>query len=430
MTNTNQSSNESAIDFTELLDRVDNDRELLLDLMAIFKEDFPRHIRELTDVIAARDLEKLGIVSHTLKGMLANLAVTRAATAAAKLEQLAHGGATEPEIADAFHAFQREVQGLVLEMEALSRRLLEKTLERAGYEVIAVENGLAAVRQLCQADGPRLALLDWIMPELDGPGVCREVRRQQDESYVYMVLLTSKESKEDIVTGLESGADDYLTKPFNVEELKARLRTGERILHLEGRLVEAREMMRFKATHDALTSIWNRGVIMDLLGRELMRSQRESGCTIVLLGDVDHFKAVNDTDGHLVGDEVLQEIARRLLLSIRSYDFVGRYGGEEFLLVLNNCKPQFAEVRAEDIRKIVSSRPIQTLAGPLQITMSFGLLLSDGWGVRPVEELLHEVDAALYAAKAAGRNCVRIARPSVGPTVSQLSIGEPAQRLR
>jgi two-component system cell cycle response regulator len=319
---------------------------------------------------------------------------------------------------------------LIADDEALSRRLLEKTLERAGYEVIAVENGLAAVRQLCQADGPRLALLDWIMPELDGPGVCREVRRQQDESYVYMVLLTSKESKEDIVTGLESGADDYLTKPFNVEELKARLRTGERILHLEGRLVEAREMMRFKATHDALTSIWNRGVIMDLLGRELMRSQRESGCTIVLLGDVDHFKAVNDTHGHLVGDEMLQEIARRLLLSIRSYDFVGRYGGEEFLLVLNNCKPQFAEVRAEDIRKIVSSRPIQTLAGPLQITMSFGLLLSDGWGVRPVEELLHEVDAALYAAKAAGRNCVRIARPSVGPTVSQLSIGEPAHRLR
>jgi diguanylate cyclase (GGDEF)-like protein len=317
---------------------------------------------------------------------------------------------------------------LIADDEALSRRLLEKTLERAGYEVIAVENGRAAVRELCQADGPRLALLDWVMPELDGPGVCREVRRQQDESYVYMVLLTSKESKEDIVTGLESGADDYLTKPFNVEELKARLRTGERILHLEGRLVEAREMMRFKATHDALTSIWNRGVIMDLLGRELMRSQRESGCTIVLLGDVDHFKSVNDTYGHLVGDEVLQEIARRLLLSIRSYDFVGRYGGEEFLLVLNNCKPQFAEGRAEDIRKIVSSRPIQTLAGSLNITMSFGLLLSDAWGVRPVEELLHEVDAALYAAKAAGRNCIRMAKPPVEPEMPLVSVREPVQR--
>jgi two-component system cell cycle response regulator len=319
---------------------------------------------------------------------------------------------------------------LIADDEALSRRLLEKTLERAGYEVVAVENGRAAVRQLCEADGPRLALLDWVMPELDGPGVCREVRRQQDESYVYMVLLTSKEAKEDIVAGLESGADDYLTKPFNVDELKARLRTGERILHLEGRLVEAREMMRFKATHDALTSIWNRGVIMDLLGRELMRSQRESGCTIVLLGDVDHFKAVNDTHGHLVGDEVLQEISRRLLLSIRSYDFVGRYGGEEFLLVLNNCKPQFAEARAEDIRRIVSSRPIQTLAGPLNITMSFGLLLSDGWGVRPVEELMHEVDAALYAAKAGGRNCVRVAKPPVEPEMPALSIREPVQRSR
>jgi two-component system cell cycle response regulator len=319
---------------------------------------------------------------------------------------------------------------LIADDEALSRRLLEKTLERAGYEVIAVENGRAAVRQLCQTDGPRLALLDWVMPELDGPGVCREVRRQQVDSYVYMVLLTSKESKEDIVAGLESGADDYLTKPFNVDELKARLRTGERILHLEGRLVEAREMMRFKATHDALTSIWNRGVIMDLLGRELMRSQRESGCTIVVLGDVDHFKAVNDTHGHLVGDEVLQEIARRLLLSIRSYDFVGRYGGEEFLLVLNNCKPQFAEARAEDIRRVVGNRPIHTLAGPLSITMSFGVLLSDAWGVRPVEELLHEVDAALYAAKAAGRNCIRVAKPAVDPQMALVPFREPVQRPR
>lgn len=117
MTNTNQHHNESAIDFTELLARVDNDRELLVDLMSIFKEDFPRHVRELTAVIAARDLKKMTVVSHTLKGMLANLAVTRAAAAAAKLEQLAHAGATEPEIADAFRAFQREVQGLLPEME-------------------------------------------------------------------------------------------------------------------------------------------------------------------------------------------------------------------------------------------------------------------------------------------------------------------------
>src|ERR1700692_2354981 len=238
---------------------------------------------------------------------------------------------------------------------------------------MAVENGRLAVEQLSRPDGPRLALLDWVMPELDGPGVCKAIRQNQERrAYVYMVLLTSKESKEDIVTGLESGADDYLTKPFNADELKARLRTGERILLLEGRLVEAREQMRFKATHDALTSIWNRGVIMDLLGRELSRSQRESGCTIVVLGDVHHFKSINDPHGHPVGDEVLQEIARRLLLSIRSYDFVGRYGGEEFLLVLNNCNPQSAEARAEELRKVVNSRPIQTAIGAVQVSMSLG----------------------------------------------------------
>ena len=186
-------------------------------------------------------------------------------------------------------------------------------------------------------------------------------------------------------------------------------------------------MMRFKATHDALTSIWNRGVIVDLLGRELARSQRESGCTIVLLGDIDHFKSINDTHGHLVGDEVLKEIARRLLLSIRSYDFVGRYGGEEFLMVLNNCNPQSVQARAEELRKVVNSQPIQTAIGTVQVSMSLGVLLSSDWGVRPVEELLYEVDAALYAAKAAGRNCVRMAKPSADV---RLAIKETVQRLR
>ena len=317
---------------------------------------------------------------------------------------------------------------LIADDEAISRRLLEKTLTRAGYEVTAVENGRLAVEQLKRQDAPRLALLDWVMPELDGPGVCKELRKLQERAYVYVVLLTSKEAKEDIVAGLESGADDYLTKPFDAEELKARLRTGERILNLEDKLVEAREQMRFKATHDALTSLWNRGAIMDLLGRELARSQREATCTIVMLGDVDHFKSINDNYGHTVGDEVLQEIAQRLLSCIRSYDFVGRYGGEEFLVVLNNCKPQFAETRAEEIRAAISNRPIQTTSGPLPVTMSLGLLLSDNWGIRPVVELLQEVDAALYAAKAAGRNCVRVAKPEASGDAVPVAVRETVPR--
>jgi two-component system, cell cycle response regulator len=319
---------------------------------------------------------------------------------------------------------------LIADDETVSRRLLEKTLTRAGYEVSAVENGRLAVDQLRRADAPRLALLDWVMPELDGPGVCRELRQLHERPYTYVVLLTSKESKEDIVIGLESGADDYLTKPFNAEELKARLRTGQRILSLEDKLVEAREQMRFKATHDALTSLWNRGAIMEMLARELARSHRESNSTVMMLGDVDHFKSINDTHGHPVGDEVLQEIARRLLTCVRSYDFVGRYGGEEFLVVLNNCKPESAEGRAEKIREAVSNDAVQTASGALSVTMSLGLLLSVDWGPRPVAELLQEVDEALYAAKAAGRNCVRRARPEASGETVGATVRESVQRGR
>jgi diguanylate cyclase (GGDEF)-like protein len=188
--------------------------------------------------------------------------------------------------------------------------------------------------------------------------------------------------------------------------------------------------MRFRATHDPLTSLLNRGAIMDLLGRELHRSQREQKSTAILLGDVDHFKQVNDTLGHVVGDEVLGEIANRLLASVRSYDFVGRYGGEEFLVVLNGCDPPYAPGRAEAIRKSVSNRPIQTVKGPLALTMSFGVLLSADWGPRSVEELLHEVDIALYQAKDAGRDCLRMAKPDAKTEAPQAALPQPVRRAR
>jgi diguanylate cyclase (GGDEF)-like protein len=319
---------------------------------------------------------------------------------------------------------------LIADDEALSRKLLEKILQRSGYDVIAVENGRLAAEQLCKPDGPRLALLDWMMPELDGPGVCREVRRHRKLSYVHMILLTSKESKQNIVQGLQSGADDYLIKPCDPEELKARLRTGLRILKLEDQLVEAREGMRFKASHDPLTGLFNRGVIMDLLGRELARTHREQGCTTILLGDVDHFKNVNDTYGHTIGDDVLREVARRLLLSVRSYDFVGRYGGEEFLIVLINCNASSGFARAEEIRKTVANSPVQTGRGPVAVTVSFGILSSSDWGVRPVEQLLRETDVALYASKAAGRNCCRVATPQASLAAAELPLQAPPNRTR
>lgn len=302
---------------------------------------------------------------------------------------------------------------LIADDDEMSRRLLEKTLEREGYEVIAVANGRLALQQLSLPDGARLALLDWMMPEMDGPRVCLEVRKSHERPYIHIVLLTSRGSKDDVVAGLEAGADDYLTKPWYPAELTARLRAGQRILQLEDRLVEARETMRYKATHDALTSLLNRGIIVDLLSRELSRTRREKGCTVVMLGDLDHFKSVNDEFGHIVGDEVLREVAHRLLASVRSYDFVGRYGGEEFLIVLNNCDASQAAVRAEEVRNGIAEQPVQTTRGPLPITMSLGVLASRDWDLSLVEDILAEADSALYRAKAEGRNCVRHAKPTV-----------------
>jgi diguanylate cyclase (GGDEF)-like protein len=302
---------------------------------------------------------------------------------------------------------------LIADDDRLSLRLIERTLERAGYDVTAVKNGGRAAEEMCRPDGPRLALLDWVMPELDGPAVCREIRRQRSDRHVHLILITSKDSKQDVVCGLESGADDYLVKPFDPEELKARLRSGLRILQLEDNLLEAREQMRYKATHDSLTSLLNRGTIIELLARELTRTRREKSCTVIVLADLDHFKAVNDTYGHPVGDEVLREVGRRLLGSVRSYDFVGRYGGEEFLVVLNNCNASKALSRAEQIRNAISHTLILTAKGPLKITLSLGAFASLGDYPWSAEEVLCEVDRALYEAKAAGRNCCRLANADV-----------------
>src|SRR5271165_2966184 len=315
---------------------------------------------------------------------------------------------------------------LVAEDDLLSRMMLEKSLERAGYEVLAVSNGARALAVLDTEDPPRLALLDWVMPEKDGIEVCREVRRHREKPYTYLILLSSKESKKDIVQGLEAGADDYLTKPYDEEELKARLRAGERILDLEDHLVEARESMRFQATHDPLTSLWNRGVIEELLSREIHRSRREKTCTVVMLCDVDHFKLVNDQFGHNIGDDVLRELACRLQHSVRSYDMVGRFGGEEFLVILNKCDVNSAPVRAEHIRTAIAKKPFQTRSDPLTITISVGVALSTDFPNQTVDEILAGVDAALYAAKSAGRNCVRRAQPATGAEISEISQAEPA----
>lgn len=315
---------------------------------------------------------------------------------------------------------------LIADDDPVSRLLMQRTLEKFGYEVLLAADGRTAAEILSRSDGPRLALIDWMMPELDGPGLCREIRSLRDGSYVYILLLTSKQDSEDVVAGLEAGADDYITKPCHPAELRARLRTGRRILMLEENLVRAREEMRFKATHDGLTELWNRAAILALMRSELHRALREGKPTAVLLCDIDHFKRVNDDHGHLVGDIVLEEVARRLISAVRPYDAVGRYGGEEFLILLSDCGRNTLKARAEEVRAVVASAPVDTGRAEIPISISIGAVTCDDWNEDvPLERILTRADIALYRAKAEGRNCAAIADP-----VAEVRASTQLSRLR
>jgi len=298
---------------------------------------------------------------------------------------------------------------LIADDEPVSRRILQGLLGKWGYEVVSAEDGDAAWEKLKSPDAPRMALLDWMMPGQNGVDVCRALRKLRPEPYTYILLLTAKDAKESIVEGLESGADDYLTKPFNPQELKARIRVGLRLLELEDNLVQAREAMRFKATHDTLTGVWNRGAILETLERETWRSRRERQSLGVLIADLDHFKSVNDMYGHPVGDAVLREATRRMQMDVRPYDAVGRYGGEEFLILLPGCNSSETREKAERLRQVIFREPVETQSGALNVSMSVGGVATADWPEDNPNQILQMADAALYRAKEEGRNRIVMA---------------------
>ena len=297
---------------------------------------------------------------------------------------------------------------LVAEDERITQRILQALLHNWGDEVVCVSDGLAAWKILEEDDAPRLAILDWVMPGLDGFEICQRLRRIENRPYTYVFLLTSRNQGDDLVRGLEAGADDYLTKPINQAELRARLQTGRRILGLQEQLLAAHEELKNKASHDSLTRLWNRGAVLELLERELARCSREGVPLSVVMCDLDHFKRVNDNLGHLAGDAVLREAAERLRAALRQSDLLGRYGGEEFLVVLPNCDVNEGMQAAERLRAAIGETPFALAEAPLSLTISLGVAATDVKRAVSTHHLLHAADTALYRSETRrSRNCTQ-----------------------
>jgi two-component system, cell cycle response regulator len=294
---------------------------------------------------------------------------------------------------------------LLVEDSYIERRKLGAFLTEWGFEHESVGSGTEAVKLLESVNPPDLVLLDWLLPGLDGIDVLRRIRKLSQGSYIYTVMLTAKTHKKDRITAMEAGADDYLAKPIDPTDLRSRIVVGKRILELQ-------QSLRFAATHDFLTNLLNRSEILAALQREIARGARQQASMTIILADIDHFKRVNDTFGHAAGDEVLKEVTRRLKVDLRPYDLVGRYGGEEFLILLPGCSLENGKRRADAIRSLVCKGPVQTPFGTSSVTVSMGLTETSVCRDCSVSEFLREADLSLYEAKKKGRNRVEVFSPS------------------
>lgn len=297
------------------------------------------------------------------------------------------------------------IRVLIAEDDKLCRTILEKNLRKWGYDIISTEDGNEAWKKI-QENGIQIAILDWIMPKMDGVELCKRIRGKKWDEYIYLIMLTVRNNQSDIRKGFDAGVDDYITKPFDTHELRARLQTGKRIIDLQNQLLDSQKKLHEIATHDTLTRLINRYEILNVLTDEFHRSLRENKPLSTVMLDIDFFKKVNDSYGHDVGDEVLVEVASRLKGAVRRYDKVGRYGGDEFLAILPGCNLRNATKIAERLRRAVCMERIQTEAGQLYVTVSVGCASSETQSHKSIEYLIKFSDKAMYHAKNMGRNCV------------------------
>lgn len=300
---------------------------------------------------------------------------------------------------------------LLAEDDPVSRKLLEMNLTKAGYNVVSVADGRAAVEKFTENFFP-IIVTDWEMPEMDGPELIRTIRETNTTGYVYIILLTSRDSKADTISGLESGADDYLTKPFNPHELRARLNTGIRILDLERSLKQANEEIRYLSITDPLTGCFNRGYLTERIEQEVSRVKRYDRPFALVLCDIDFFKKINDNHGHQAGDEVLRAFVSTITNCIRfQVDWMVRYGGEEFVVVLPETSCEGLSFISERLRSTTEKMVVPIENELLKITASFGgICIDKDTAVEKVnlEAILKRADELLYTSKSSGRNKITV----------------------
>ena len=297
---------------------------------------------------------------------------------------------------------------LVADDDLLLRRMLEHELRLAGYDVVTVGDGLEAWDVL-QREHIRMLVVDWLMPGLDGSDLIRRIRAAGWPGYTYIILLTAKNGRDEIVEGLNLGADDFVAKPFQREELVARMGVGARILDLEERLSALVAREEALAVLDILTGLPNRRGLYERAQAELSRAKREKGSVSVIMMDLDHFKEINDRFGHAVGDEALRRVAKVLQENRRDYDFTGRWGGEEFLVILPGASLAQAGLVAERLRSAIQSIELTVGGqGTVNLRASFGAAAAcPATSSVGLDELLERADDAMYRAKRDGRNRVR-----------------------
>jgi diguanylate cyclase (GGDEF)-like protein len=293
---------------------------------------------------------------------------------------------------------------LVAEDDLTSRTILTAILKKWGYEVISAVNGEDALAILQKPDAPSLVLLDWSMPGLSGIEVCSRLRQNQSHDSRYIIILTAKSEKKHVVEGLNAGANDYIVKPYDNDELQARINVGKRMVEMQSELENAKSALIHEVMHDSLTGVYNRKAILNMLKKELARTVRNDEILCVGMCDLDHFKAVNDKYGHQTGDEILHGFTRLISASLREYDYIGRYGGEEFLIIIPACGYTGKKIAFSRLCELISGSKIRTRSGDISITVSIGVTQSDGND--SIDTILSKADNALYKAKEMGRNCV------------------------